>query len=327
MDNYNYFCNSFIAFSIDTAQNKEYYLYSIGRAREFLNDIANKKPTPEYRELGEFVLDFTTTSEEYLTKERDNILFDYILELTNFIKKNKESLQSSDYFKDEYNQFQKIITILDRPLLSDNFLKKQKEMKRDNLNQYSLYEIFKNDQDITETNTSLRVFYLNNRLYIATDFDFIGLMRFYLEKLYEIKIFPRKCMVCGEYFFCNKKHGEVICSNNCRKTTKSRNSINYYNNLSETELIYTKLYRKWKKKIDRAENKFTINKAGIKKLEEELKELMNANRTLVSERKKGNVPEKDGIPDYDSFDNMHKETLERYDSSLYQLFDSLKRNQ
>lgn len=98
----------------------------------------------------------------------------------------------------------------------------------------------------------------------------------------------------------------------------------YYDNLSENEVLYTKIYRKRKRRIDRAETNHTISEKGIEQLRQELKELTNVNRIRANERKKGNVPEKDGVPDYKSFDNKYHQILEDKDEGLYELFKSVK---
>lgn len=100
--------------------------------------------------------------------------------------------------------------------------------------------------------------------------------------------------------------------------------MNYYGNLSENEVLYTKIYRKWKQRIDRAEENRTVNEKGIEQLRQELTELTEVNRVRANERKKGNVPEKDGVPDYESFDKLYYDVLMSKDKFLYTLFNSLK---
>ena len=100
----------------------------------------------------------------------------------------------------------------------------------------------------------------------------------------------------------------------------------YYDNLSENEGLYTKIYRKWKQRIDRAETNSTVSEKGIEQLRQELKELTEVNRIRATERKKGNVPEKDGVPDYEAFDKLFYDVLMSKDRFLYTLFNSLKGN-
>ena len=88
--------------------------------------------------------------------------------------------------------------------------------------------------------------------------------------------------------------------------------------------MYTKIYRKWKQRIDRAETNHTINEEGIEQLREKLNYLIEVNRIHSNDRKRGNVPDKDGIPDYESFDRYYYNALISGDNSLYQLFNSLK---
>ena len=131
-------------------------------------------------------------------------------------------------------------------------------------------------------------------------------------------------MSCGLLFLSGKKHGDVLCSVECRKKKKSQNTMAYYGRLSENEALYNNLYRKWKQRIDRVEEKHTIGSEGIVQLRQELKELTKINRIRVNERKMGNVPEKDGVPDYESFDKLYREALCKQDRNLYDLLNSLK---
>ncbi|MCC8043420.1 MAG: DUF6076 domain-containing protein [Oscillospiraceae bacterium] len=171
----------------------------------------------------------------------------------------------------------------------------------------------------TEISGHLHYFYIDNCPYMATDFDFISLLWYYLDELYNVNLFPRSCMNCGRLFLSGKKHGDVLCSAECRKKKKSQNTMTYYGNLSENEVLFTKIYRKWKQRIDRAEENRTVSEKGIKQLRQELRELTEINRTRANERKKRNVL------DCVSFDKLYYDVLTSKDKSLYTLFNSLKR--
>ena len=211
---------------------------------------------------------------------------------------------------------------LKKSLLSDTFFETQKHLSLNDRHRLSSYEMLK--QYGTEISGHLHYFYIGDCPYMATDFDFIGLLRYYLDELYSANLFPRSCMSCGTLFLSGKKHGDVLCSSECRKKKKSQNTMTYYGNLSENEVLYTKIYRKWKQRIDRAEESRSVSEKGIEQLRQELKELTEINRTRANERKKGNVPEKDGVPDYKSFDKLYYDVLTSKDKFLYTLFNSLK---
>lgn len=184
---------------------------------------------------------------------------------------------------------------LNSPLLSDTFFETQKHLSLNDRHKLSSYEMLK-DFDTSEISGNLRSFYIGDCPYMATDFDFIGLLRFYLDELYSINLFPRSCMSCGSLFLSGKKHSDVLCSAECRKKKKSQNTMTYYGNLSENEVLYTKIYRKWKQRIDRAEESRSVSEKGIEQLRQELKELTEINRTRANEQKRGTFPKRMAFP-------------------------------
>lgn len=321
MVNRDFFMNSFIALSIDTYNKKENIIYCVGYANEFFSEKA-KNVISENRELGEFVFDFSSNLEQFSSEDRLNVLYEYLSEYKNFVEVNSQRWAFDDKLTDERNAMIEMINNLKNPVLSDNFFETQKHLSLNSRHKLSSYEMLKSFTSSISGN--LHYFYINDCPYAATDFDFIGLLRYYLDELYNVNLFPRSCMSCGKLFLSGKKHGDVLCSAECRKKKKSQNTMTYYDNLSENEVLYTKIYRKWKQRIDRAETNHTVSEKGLEQLRQELKELTEVNRIRANERKKGNVPEKDGVPDYESFDKLYYDVLMSKDSFLYTLFNSLK---
>lgn len=323
MVKHDFFMNSFIAVSLDTYNKKEQILYCVGYADEFFGG-SKRNVTVQNRELGEFVFDFSSSLENFSSEKRQNLLYEYLSEYQNFIEVNTRRWEFDDNLIAEHNAMIEMTELLKKSLLSDTFFETQKHLSLNDRHRLSSYEMLK--QYGTEISGHLHYFYIGDCPYMATDFDFIGLLQYYLDELYNVNLFPRSCMSCGSLFLSGKKHGDVLCSAECRKKKKSQNTMTYYGNLSENEVLYTKIYRKWKQRIDRAEESRSVSEKGIEQLRQELKELTEINRTRANERKKGNVPEKDGVPDYGSFDRLYYEVLTSKDKFLYTLFNSLKGN-
>lgn len=313
MVNRDFFMNSFLALSVDTHNKREQIIYCIGYADEYFSG-KNKNIFTENRELGEFIFDFSDSD------DKENILYEYLSEYKNFVEANTQRWQYDDSLTERHTAFEKTLAALKNPILSYSFFEKQKHLSLNDRHKLTSYELLK-DKSVYE---NLHLFYIGDCPYIATDFDFFGLLRYYLDELYEAGMFPRSCMSCGKLFLSGKKHGDVLCSTECRKKKKSQNTMAYYDNLSENEVLYTKIYRKWKQRIDRAETNSTVSEKGIEQLRQELKELTEVNRIRATERKKGNVPEKDGVPDYEAFDKLYYDVLMSKDRFLYTLFNSLK---
>lgn len=321
MVKYDFFMNSFIALSLDTYNKKEQILYCVGYADEFFGG-SKRNVIAENRELGEFVFDFLSSLEVFSSEERQNVLYEYLSEYRNFIEVNAQRWKFDDDLIVKHNTMTEMTEHLKKSLQSDTFFETQKHLSLNDRHRLSSYEMLK--QYGTEISGHLHYFYIGDCPYMATDFDFIGLLRYYLDELYSVNLFPRSCMSCGSLFLSGKKHGDVLCSAECRKKKKSQNTMTYYGNLSENEVLYTKIYRKWKQRIDRAEENRSVSEKGIEQLRQELRELTEVNRIRANERKKGNVPEKDGVPDYENFDNKYHQILVDTDKGLYELFKSVK---
>ena len=172
--------------------------------------------------------------------------------------------------------------------------------------------------DVEKAVGVLYLVYRNKRQYLIAEKNMtsqISLIIEYLNKLYAAGLFPRLCMSCGSLFLSGKKHGEVLCSEECRKKKKSQNTMAYYGKLSENEALYNNLYRKWKQRIDRAEEKHTIGSEGIAQLRQRLKNLIETNRVLANECKAGNIS-----------DEEYRNRIVLCDKELYELFDTIKGN-
>lgn len=322
MVNRDFFMNSFIALSLDTYNKKEHIIYCVGYANEFFSGKA-KNVITENRELGEFIFDYSSNIEQFSSEDRLNVLYEYLSEYKNFVEVNTQRWAFDDKLTAERNAMIEMTDNLKNPVMSDTFFETQKHLSLNSRHKLSSYEMLKSF-NTSEVSGNLHYFYINDCPYAATDFDFIGLLRYYLDELYNVNLFPRSCMSCGKLFISGKKHGDVLCSAECRRKKKSQNTMAYYDNLSENEVLYTKIYRKWKQRIDRAETNHTVSEKGLEQLRQELKELTEVNRIRANERKKGNVPEKDGVPDYESFDKLYYDVLMSKDRFIYTLFNSLK---
>ena len=271
--------DTFFAVSLDLYNMKEYIIYSI-----------SGQEVSSVRKLGELLFDFADSTDPADKLDRYNAAAEYL-----------------SYFPG------KRIT----PLLTDDFFEAQKHLRLNSEHRYSAYDIINRilpDENWEESR--LRVFFRKELVFIATEDDFIGLIRLYLDKIYNAMLFPRKCMSCGSLFLSAKKHGNVLChSDECRKKKKSENTMAYYSRLSEAETLYIKIYRKWKQRIDRAEERHTVDENGIAQLRQVLTELIETNRTWAKKQKKG-------AKDFD--EHKYREDLKCKDQTLYKLFDSKK---
>ena len=321
----NYFMNSFLAISVDAYNKSEHVIYCIGCANEFFGG-KSKNIVEDDRKIGEFAFDFSINIEQFPSEDRTNILYEYITKYKNYVEANALCWQNDVELKKKQAAFAEMLDFMKSPLLSEQFIDIQKHLSLNEHHRLSSFKTLKRcyPDKMNGNSEDIRIFYLEDTLYIATDFNFLGLFRYYLDELYGVEMFPRSCMSCGTLFLSGRKHGNVLCSTECRKKKKSQINMTYYDNLCENEVLYTKIYRKWKQRIDRAEANHTINEEGIEQLREKLNYLIEVNRIHSNDRKRGNVPDKDGIPDYESFDRYYYNALISGDNSLYQLFNSLK---
>ena len=120
-------------------------------------------------------------------------------------------------------------------------------------------------------------------------------------------------MRCGSLFLSGKRHGNVLCSDECRKKKKVQNTIHYYSVCSENEKLYLKIYRKWKEREHRAADNHSISESGLEQLDRKLKQLIVMHREYAYRREEGRLNETDWAA-----------ALENYDNELYELWDNIK---
>lgn len=240
------------------------------------------------RALGEFLFDFSD-----IPQERENVVDEYL-----------------SYFPDADKEC----------LLTERFFAIQKHMKLNQMHRFSASQVLEqiSPDNITKVSNKLEMFYIGEKRYVASDYDFFELFRYYLDEIYTVGMFPRICMSCGSLFISAKKHGDVLCSEKCRRKKKSQNTMAYYKRQSECEALYYNLYRKWKQRIDRADKKHTIGSEGIAQLRREFEKLIRINRQRINECKE--------FVHTRSFQEAHYKELIACDNNLYQLFDELKNN-
>lgn len=139
-----------------------------------------------------------------------------------------------------------------------------------------------------------------------------------------MSLYPRKCFRCGKMFLSKSNHIKVLCSEECKKQNNVEKTMRYYQNRSEVEKYYHKIYDKWKTRIRKCEKYELICSKGIGKLKESVTELTIMNREISNLRKMGNIPLINGVPDYEFFDKIHYNILATNDRYLYELFNSVK---
>lgn len=256
--------------------------------KEYIIYSIGGKETTSVRELGELLFDFADQTDK---PERYNAAAEYL-----------------SYFSE------KKIT----PLFTDGFFEAQRYLHINGEHRYSSCDVINCCSDKHSISDKLAAFYVDDKLYMAIEYNFKLLLQYYLDVIYSIRLFPRKCMSCNSFFLSGKKHGDVLCSEKCRKKKKSQNTMAYYGKLSENEVLYNNLYRKWKQRIDRAEEKHTVGSDGIAQLRQELKELTEINRENSNKRKRNDYD------DLERFDKTYFDALYNSDWKLYELFDVLK---
>lgn len=239
------------------------------------------------RTLGEFLFDFFDTSQE-----RENVVDEY---LSHFHDADKECF------------------------MTDRFFAIQKHIKLNKMHRYSASQVLEqiSPDNITKVSNKVEMFYIGEKRYVASEHNFLELFKYYLDEIYTAGMFPRSCMNCGSLFISGKKHGYVLCSEKCRRKKKSQNTMAYYKRQSECEALYYNLYRKWKQRIDRADEKHTIGAEGIAQLRQEFEKLIRFNRQRINECKE--------FVHTQSFQEEHYKELMACDNNLYQLFDELKK--
>lgn len=322
MVRWNFFMNSFFAVSLDQLNWKEKVIYSVGYADEFFS--GNRKHfTSEQRELGELIFDFSCSIEDYMFSSRYNVLCGYIDEYQRFISKTAIRWECDPDLIAVHGMFDRQFNFMKLPLVNDKFLDIQKHMKLDDNRRFSSTDILDALNREYDNNGKIRIMYIDNCPYIVTDFDFVGLFRYYLDELYNMGLFPRKCMRCNSWFLAKKKHGNVLCSSECQKKSNAHNSMEYYKKMDENDKIYYNLYHKWKQRINKLKENNEISSDKIDKLIEGLTLLTEINKARVSYRKKLNVSDKDGIPNHHSFDEEYKSAFQTQDDNMYSILKEI----
>lgn len=139
-------------------------------------------------------------------------------------------------------------------LLTDDFLEKQRHLSFNEMHRYSSYIILKDYPDDNEK-SKLTAFYIQNRLYMATQGNFKSLFQYYLDELYSDGLFPRKCKRCGSLILARTNYFDILCFA-CRKDAVAEKTIRYKENHNdEYEALYIKVYQRWYTRIRRAKAK------------------------------------------------------------------------
>jgi len=214
-------------------------------------------------------------------------------------------------------------------IFTSDFFEAQKHLKLNAGHQYDALDVLKvsapkiiseweaaYEFESTHAVGALYLIYRNDRQYFVAEKDMISQISFiinYLNELYAAGMFPRKCMRCGSLFLSGKRHGNVLCSDECRKKKKVQNTIHYYSVCSENEKLYLKIYRKWKEREHRAADNHSISESGLEQLDWKLKQLIVMHRECAYRREEGRLNEADWAA-----------ALENYDNELYELWDNIK---
>ncbi|MBP1547199.1 MAG: hypothetical protein J6A37_11445 [Oscillospiraceae bacterium] len=210
-------------------------------------------------------------------------------------------------------------------ILTPSFFEAQKHLKLNSIHQYDVSDVLRVSAPdiISEWESSYNIengvgvlflIYRNCQQYLIAEKNKtaqISLIIEYINKLYAAGLFPRQCMNCDSLFLSHRKHGDVLCSNDCKRKSRSANTKSYYASRSENEQLYLKIYRKWKQRIYRAEVK--LSKDAAKRLNRELSRLTTMHKSASTLRKAGRFDENE-------WSNM----LLNYDKELYELWDNIK---
>lgn len=213
-------------------------------------------------------------------------------------------------------------------ILTSSFFEAQKHLKLNDSHCYDVNDVLKvsapdviseweNNYNIENAVGVLFLIYKKGRQYLIAEKNEtaqISLIIEYLNKLYAVGLFPRCCMNCGSMFLSHKKHGDVLCSDSCKRKKKSQNTLAYYARGTEGEKLYLKIYRKWKQRINRAADKRSVSEDGLELLDQKLKQLTCMRRTATDRRKAGRFDEAEWLV-----------LLRDYDREFYELWNEVKR--
>ena len=199
--------------------------------KEYIVYSIDGQKVSKVRELGELLFDFADPVNE---PERYNAAAEYL-----------------SYFPEK-----RIV-----PLLTDDFFEAQKHLKLNSEHRYSAYELLKFYTDKLCDSSMLTAFYLKDKLYMSIQNDFKYLLQFYLDTLYNVNLFPRRCKRCNGLFLAKTSWFDVLCSDSCKKQSaieKKNRYIEKHND--EYEAQYMKVYQKWYTRIRRAKAKGQMSK-------------------------------------------------------------------
>ena len=226
--------NSFFAVSLDIDNQREHIIYCSDSIEAFYTNQTDNVFKIE-RPLGEFIFDFSGLQEQ----ERYNAVTEY---LSNFPEHNSAHILTEIFF-----EAQRHLSFL--PLKNDK-------------NRFCTYDVLKicSPETICKTEYDLRAFYVEDKLYIATEYDVVSLFRYYLDELYAAHLFPHKCNSCCGLFLSDKMRGGYICLN-CRKQRNYEKLCRYKDNHDDKyEAQYMKVYQKWYTRIRRAKERGQMSK-------------------------------------------------------------------
>lgn len=246
---------------------------------------------------------------------------------------NKEYVISSEngtetYFTEKTGDFLSKHFCYTDLLLTPSFYEAQKHMKLNSEHQYDVLDVLKisSPDIISEWEAAYysnicvgKVFllYRNGQQYLIAEKNQtaqITLIIGYINKLYAQGLFPRLCMNCGSLFLSGKRHGNVLCSDSCKRKGKVKNTMDYYGRHSENDRFYLNIYRKWYQRIKRAADNKSVDQADLDLLRRRLNQLTFMHKTAADKRKAGTFDETE----------WH-ESLLNYDTEFYKLWDKIKK--
>jgi len=199
--------------------------------KEYIIYSIDGQKVSKMRELGDLLFDYADPADE---PERYNAAAEYL-----------------SYFPEK-----RIV-----PLLTDDFFEAQKHLKLNSEHRYSAYELLNSYTDKPCDSSMLTAFYLKDKLYMSIQNDFKYLLQFYLDTLYNVNLFPRRCKRCNGLFLAKTSWFDVLCSDYCKKQSaieKKNRYIEKHND--EYEAQYMKVYQKWYTRIRRAKAKGQMSK-------------------------------------------------------------------
>lgn len=194
--------------------------------KEYIIYSIGGKEITKVRELGELLFDFADQTDK---SERYNAAAEYLACFS-----------------------EKKIT----PLLTDDFFEAQRHLHLNGEHRYSSCDVIDCYSDKHNKPGKLAAFYVDDKLYMAVKDNFELLLRYYLDVIYSIRLFPRKCKGCNNIFLARTHLFDVLCSDNCKMQRNSEKLSRYKEKHNdEYEAQYMKVYQRWYTRIRRAKEK------------------------------------------------------------------------